>query len=140
VFINAWNEWGEGCHLEPDEKHGLRHLEATRLALGAAGDLFRATAETRQPASSLSISPDRWYEVLEDVYRTKGTLSPEDLKLIAAFGPYIFFTMFPLLDKGTQDQFNLALKNKDRQIAELYDSLSWKITAPLRKIFDVFFK
>ena len=35
VFINAWNEWGEGCHLEPDQQFGLGYLEATLKSLQA---------------------------------------------------------------------------------------------------------
>ena len=37
IFINAWNEWAEGNHLEPDQHWGRAYLEATLEAIHDTG-------------------------------------------------------------------------------------------------------
>ena len=33
VFINAWNEWGETCYLEPDQYRGSKYLDIIRQVM-----------------------------------------------------------------------------------------------------------
>lgn len=52
VFINAWNEWAEGTHLEPDQKWGRGFLEATARALRHRSD-WRAVIGALQANAAL---------------------------------------------------------------------------------------
>lgn len=54
IFINAWNEWAEGTHLEPDNRYGNRWLEVTSEAMSVPVDLESVNAEIR---AKTSVSP-----------------------------------------------------------------------------------
>jgi len=49
IFINAWNEWAEGCHLEPDVKFGRSYLQATKEVINDSDLLI--TKELIKPFS-----------------------------------------------------------------------------------------
>lgn len=104
VFIDAWNEWGEGMHLEPDEMYKLRWLEANKLAKRDYHKYVEKykneilyydvkTSELLKEREKLSLylaSSDQWIKIKERGKNLCEYLCVCDVKSVLLYG-YNFF-------------------------------------------------
>ncbi|PYT86766.1 MAG: glycosyl hydrolase, partial [Acidobacteria bacterium] len=65
LFMNAWNEWGEGNHLEPDQQHGRSYLEAVRGAVSSPNRLQLPLGGFTCSSKGERLTADRYFGPIE---------------------------------------------------------------------------
>ncbi len=112
VFVNAWNEWAEGNHLEPDQKFGRGYLEATKRAL----DESKLAADARRPGASETVRLGQYMQ----------QLATENLELNRSEKSKSFIQNLEL------SKLQKRVTRQDQKIEEILNSTSWRATVPIR--------
>jgi lipopolysaccharide biosynthesis protein len=120
VFINAWNEWAEGAHLEPDRKYGFGYLEACRIASQLHQLRERKSElalEELRPEKNIAVVIHAFYlDVLDEILGYLATIEKNTIKLFVTTPEHQLAAVNVRLTRDGYDFVSLGVTNRGRDI------------------------
>lgn len=116
VFVNAWNEWAEGAHLEPDRRYGYAYLEATRMALLRAAGHQGAAGSDAKAGRKLAVVVHAFYEdVFVEMLGMLGALTVP-FKLFVTTPKHLEEAVALRLAESGFEHFLMGVENRGRDV------------------------
>ncbi|ESS71614.1 hypothetical protein WxcX [Methyloglobulus morosus KoM1] len=115
IFINAWNGWDEGAHLEPDQRYGYAYLEATRMALARKAAI--ASQQVLNDKNSVAVVIHAFYEdVFDEMLEYLKNIHSVYLKLYVTVPIELIESMQRKLQRQQHNFYALPVSNRGRDI------------------------
>jgi lipopolysaccharide biosynthesis protein len=128
VFVNAWNEWAEGAHLEPDQRRGFANLEAVRNARARRRCVASAGSKPFAPGEVATVFHAFYPDLMEEAL---------DLWSSAARLNDTWFIVTAPPDKAEECERILGRKGPARRSVLLRTENRGRDVVPFFKAFDL---
>jgi len=147
VFINAWNDWEKGAHLEPDLRYGHAYLQATAQALASWQDDHVEILRSAPKQHSIAIILHLFYPELAEEFKQLTDSLEADIwisivdrtnqPLVESFFPHAHIVLVPNRGRDLApflsvarlmdiEQYEFALKLHSKRSPHLYDGNHWR--------------
>jgi len=130
IFINAWNEWGEGSYLEPDEKYGYSSINSLSKALFNLPYINNYNTINLEKSPEIAVQAHIYYEeIIYDIINKTNNI-PVKFNLFISTSSNIIKNNIENYVQINSNAFKIEIKlfpNKGRDILPLLLQMKNKI-------------
>ena len=129
IFVNAWNEWGEGSYLEPDDKYGYSSINSLSKALFNLSYIVNYNIDNLKISCKIMIQAHVFYYDLinEIINKTNNIPSKFDLFITTTSLNESKFIEDNIKQYSKADNYNIMyFENKGRDILPFLKQLKLK--------------